>query len=157
MSGRAPKSGASPAVWLRRGGLVAFAVGVAAMVAAAAWPIPGDAELESMGGVSRVPEAPEAAVTAADLARAVAGRRLIRPSQVRAAVKDTGLAARLLERLKLQSVVQMHGESVAYVKVENGGVKSVRAGGRLLDFEVRQVEPGRVVLVLEGVEAVLSH
>lgn len=157
MNGRAQKSGALPVVWFKRVGLVVFVLGVAAMVAAAGWPIPGDADLNSSGAVSRVPEAAEAAVSSSELARAVAGRRLIRPSQVRAAVKDTGLAARLLERLKLQSVVQMRGEPVAYVKVENAGVTSVRAGGRLLDFEVRQVEPDRVVLVLEGVEALLSH
>ena len=157
MSRHTERGMAAQTVWFRRVGILVLALGCAAMATAAWWPIPEKVSISDSDRASRVPTARPSQVSAAELARAVAGRRLVRPSQVRAAVKDTGLAAKLLERLKLQSVVQMRGEPVAYVKVENVGVKSVQGGGRLLDFEVRSVEPGRVVLTLEGVEAVLSH
>lgn len=87
----------------------------------------------------------------------MAGRALIKPSQVQAAVKDTGLADRLLKQLKLQGVVQMGPETVAYVHIEKQGTKSVRRGEKLLDFVVKNIETGRVTLSLEGVEVLLEH
>jgi hypothetical protein len=86
----------------------------------------------------------------------IAGRALIRPPQVQAAVKDLGLAARLLGQLKLQGVVQLGGESVAYVQVEKQGVKTVRQGQELLEFVVKEILPGKVVLSMEGVEVALE-
>lgn len=84
-------------------------------------------------------------------------RALIRPAQVQAAVKDTGAAAQLAKRLKLQGVVALNGEYVAYVDVQEQGVKAVRVGEPLLDFVIKDVTPGKVTLSLEGVEVVLGH
>jgi hypothetical protein len=77
--------------------------------------------------------------------------RLVVPSQVQAAVKDTGAAQKLLARVKLQGVVNLGGELVAYVAVEKEGIKTVKKGNTLLSFNVDDVQPGRVVLSLEGV------
>ncbi len=85
----------------------------------------------------------------------MAGRRLIKPSQIKAAVKNTGAAARLLKKLKLQGIVQMGGNSIAYIKVEKKGVKSIRQGDKLLEFVVTKVKSNHVVLELDGVEVEL--
>ncbi len=86
----------------------------------------------------------------------MAGRPLIRPSQVQAAVKDTGAAQRLLKKLKLHGVVQVGSDLVAYVQVDTREVKTVRKGEKLLGFVVKVIEPGRITLSLDGVEVVLS-
>jgi hypothetical protein len=87
----------------------------------------------------------------------MAGTPLIKPAQVQAAVKDTGAAERLLKSLKLQGVVQMGPDLVAYIAVEKQGTKSVRRGEKVLDFVVKEIESGRVTLTLEGVEVILGH
>ena len=87
----------------------------------------------------------------------MAGRRLIRPGQVKAAVKDSGAAERLLKKLKLQGVVQTGADLVAYIRVDKEGTKSVREGQKVLDFVVARIEPGKVTLTLQGVEVVLGH
>lgn len=138
-------------------GIVSAAVGMGLAVAAAVTPIGASADRGNVAADQRVPQVDHTPVDASALIRQVAGSRLIRPSQVQAAVKDTGAAARLLERLKLQSVVNMGGESVAYVRVGQEGVRSVRAGGRVLDFVVESVGPGAVKLSLDGVVVTLTH
>lgn len=87
----------------------------------------------------------------------MAGRRLIKPAQIKAAIKDTGVAGRLAKKLKLQGIVQMGGKAVAYVKVEKQGVKSVRQGDKLLEFLVEKIEPGRVILDLDGIQIQLQN
>jgi hypothetical protein len=87
----------------------------------------------------------------------IASRRLIMPSQVKAAVKDTGVARKLLEKLKLRGVVQIGADQVAYIRVEKKTTRKVREGEKLLSFVVKKIESGKVVLSLEGVEVVLRH
>lgn len=87
----------------------------------------------------------------------MAGRQLIRPAQIRAAVKDTGAAQRLLKELNLQGVIQMGGELAAYIRVKGGGVQSVKKGDKILEFDVVEVTQGKVKLSLQGVEVQLGH
>jgi hypothetical protein len=87
----------------------------------------------------------------------MAGRRLVRPAQVQAAVKDTGAAARLLAKLNLQGVVDIGGELVAYIQVDKRSVKTVRKGEKVLELTVEEIQPGSVKLSLEGVVVELSH
>ena len=82
------------------------------------------------------------------------GPRLGRPKEGH---RRAGAAQRLVERLNLQGVVQMAGASVAYIRVDEGQVKSVRKGEKILDLAVDKVEPGKVTLSLEGVVVELSH
>ncbi len=95
-----------------------------------------------------------------DLARLLdqaAGADLIKPAQIQAAVKDTGAAARLVRQLTLKGVVQIGGELVAYIEVKDQGVKSVNKGQKILEFVVKDMEPGKVVLDLDGVEVQLGQ
>ena len=87
----------------------------------------------------------------------IAGRTLIRPAQVQAAVQADGTAERLLKMLKLQGVVQIGETTVAYVHVEKEGVKTVRQGDTILDFTVEKVEPNKVMLNLQGVVVTLGQ
>ena len=87
----------------------------------------------------------------------MAGRYLIKPAQIKAAVKDTGIADRLAKKLKLQGIVQMGGKSVAYVQVEKQGVKSVKEGDKLLEFLVEKIGADQVTLNLDGVQIKLQN
>lgn len=87
----------------------------------------------------------------------IAGSRLIRPASIQAAVKDDGSAQRLLKSLKLQGVVQMGENPVAYIQVEKQGIQTVQVGQSVLDFTVEKIEPGRVTLSLQGVVVTLSY
>lgn len=80
---------------------------------------------------------------------------LIRPLQGIAAVKDDGVAQRMAKRLKLQGVINMGGEYVAYIGVDKGQVVAVKAGGDILDFSVIKVDDKSVILSREGVEVAL--
>ena len=91
------------------------------------------------------------------LLKRLAGRALVRPAQVQAAVKDSGAAAKLAKKLKLQGVVRMGDSWVAYVDVSEQGVKALRKGESVLEFVVKEVEPGKVIVSLEGVEVTLDH
>ena len=94
---------------------------------------------------------------AKELVLRMAGRRLLRPAQVKAAVKDTGTAARLARKLRLQGVVRMGDRLNAYVEIQNQGVRAVGEGDKVLDFVVKRIEPGKITLSLQGVEVVLGH
>ena len=137
---------------------VALFVATACLLLAACF-IPITIAEESMAASSRqsVPQIVETTLDEQGLTQTVAGRRLIRPAQVQAAVKDNGAAQRLLERLKLQSLVKMGGEMVAYVNVKGEGVQSVRTGGQLLDFRVDGIAAGGLKLSLDGVDVLLSR
>jgi hypothetical protein len=87
----------------------------------------------------------------------VAGRTLVRPAQVQAAVKSDGTAEQLLKLLKLQGVIDVGGKPTAYIAVEKQGVKTVRPGDKILDFTVDKIEPGKVVLSLQGVVVTLGN
>ena len=86
-----------------------------------------------------------------------AGRPLVRPPQIQPAVKDTGAAARLVRKLKLQGIIQKGDILVAYIRVGKQGVKTVREGEKVLDFVVKEIKAGRVTLLLEGVQVELKN
>lgn len=109
------------------------------------------------GGRSPLETWPNREINTNLLLKKMAGRRLIRPSQVQAAVKDTGLADRLAKKLKLQGIVQMKGSYVAYIGVEKQGVKSLKEGEKILDFLVESIKGNEVVLSLDGVQVTLQH
>lgn len=138
-------------------GVAAGVMTLSLLVFASVAPIAGSNRSANRSAQPSVPEFQGPVADTHSLLTKVAGSRLIRPAQVQAAVKDTGAAQRLLERLKLQSVVNMNGEPVAYVRVNKNGVQSVRAGGRLLDFLVESVKPGEVKLSLDGVVVTLRY
>ena len=117
---------------------------------------PGERTLQAMDA-GRLWPLPEQIQSLEALLRKTAGRRLIRAAGVQAAVKDTGAAKRLAERLKLQGIVQIGDGLIAYVQLGNSGSKALRAGEKILDFTVERIEPGKVTLSLEGVEVVLTH
>ena len=137
-------------------GVVVFGLGVIALVAAVVVPISGEAA--SLRERSRQLKSPlSESQDVQPLLLKMAGVRLIKPSQVQAAVKDSGAAQRLAKKLKLQGVVQMPNGLVAYIKVDNEGVKSVREGGKVLDFVVDRIEPGKVTVSLQAVVVTLEH
>lgn len=142
---------------LMRLSVIGLGLGAVLLVVATVWPIDRQPETTMRVAASRVPELSALEHDVNPLLGQMAGRRLIRPAQVQAAVRDTGAAQRLLGQLKLQGVVQMGDSHVAYVRIEKRGTQTVRKGDRLLEFVVESVEPGTVGLSLEGVQVALSH
>jgi len=113
--------------------------------------------IDEKGNGRRIEPIPQGQPELLSLMRQMAGRRLIKPAQIKAAVKDSGVAGRLAKKLKLQGIVQMGGKPIAYVKVEKQGVKSVRRGDKLLEFLVEKIEPDQVILNLDGVQIKLQN
>ncbi len=144
-------------LWLARGACVLVVAAVVAVLAAALGPINTDSPMSTGGGKTRPTIAAAGTPSIGPLKAQIARRRLIRPPEVKAAVKDSGAAQRLLDQLKLHGVVRMEREYVAYVEVDKRGVRAVRKGEKLLEFIVESVAPGRVVLSLQGVEVILEH
>lgn len=143
--------------WMRRVSLATLALGLLALALAIALPVRAESKVRpAVAGVERLREAWQKPDWA-ELLPALAGRNLIAPSQVRAAVKNTGEAAVLVKRLRLQGIVQMGGQPVAYVQVEKEGLKVVRKGDKLLEFSVDAIGAGHVNLSLEGVAVTLTH
>jgi hypothetical protein len=141
----------------RRVSMGLLILAVVSLVASLAMPIqpsPGEWDRLSNAKIAALPDGKQ---NLQPLLAKMAGWRLIKPAQVQAAVKDTGLAQTLLKRLKLQGVVQMGSTLTAYIQVEKQGTQTVKQGGKILDFIVQKVEPGGVTLSLEGVEVTLSH
>ena len=87
----------------------------------------------------------------------IVGRTLIRPGQVKAAVKKTGAAERLAKQLTLHGIITMPDGPSAYIAVANQGVVDVRAGEQILEFTVKQIDPGAVILSLDGEEVQLRN
>jgi len=144
-------------LWLGRGACVLVVTAVVAVLAAALGPINTESPMTSDGGKARPTMAGGGTPNIEPFKAQIARRRLIRPPEVKAAVKDSGAAQRLLEQLKLHGVVRMEREYVAYVEVTERPVRAVRKGEKLLEFVVESVAPGRVVLSLQGVEVILEH
>jgi len=138
-------------------GAVVLGLSLVTVVIAAVIPIGGDHEPVNVVAEEGLGRPVVSAPDTDGLLREMAGRRLIRPSQALAAVKDSGAASKLLGKLKLQGVVRTADRLIAYVQVDKQGTKTVRTGDKLLDFVVKNVEPGKVTLSLEGVEVSLSH
>jgi len=120
-------------------------------------PINIDTKLVGIAGRTRIRPLPVSDQDVQQLIEKTAGTRLIKASQVIAAVKDSGAAAQLLKKLRLQGVVQIGGDLAAYIQVEKQGTKTVRTGEAVLDFVVDRIEGGRVTLSLEGVAVTLEH
>jgi len=132
-------------------GTIMLFVTLSLMAVAALVPIKTFASPDRSHVNDTIPRIASPQVDIGPLLTRVAGSRLIRPAQVQAAVKDSGAGKMLLARLKLQSVVSLGGEQIAYVRVKDEGTQTVRVGGRLLDFVVESIDPGHVKLSLEGV------
>lgn len=94
-----------------------------------------------------------------DLQSRITGQiqEMIKPLQGIAAVKDDGAAAKMASRLKLQGIVNMGGQYVAYVCVDKGSVVALKAGATILEFSVLSVEEKTVTLSREGVQVVLPQ
>ena len=138
-------------------GVVTAGLSLVALVAAAIYPVQIDVVGPSVAATEGHESHNYTKPNLSSLLEKMAGRGLIRPPQVVAAVKDTGAAARLAKSLKLQGVVELGGSLVAYIEVEKRRVQALRKGETVLGFVVRDIGPGRVTLSLEGVEVILGH
>ena len=153
----APKAECSSITYFMYTGLGVLLAGSFFVLAAMAWPVRSNNPAHQPGHRQSLPEIRAEAPDLQPLLAKVAGSRLIRPAQVQPAVKDTGAAQELLERLKLQSIVRAGAEPIAYVRVKDSGVQKVRRGGHLLDFLVEEIESGQVKLQLDGVVVDLTY
>ena len=134
-----------------------FGLGLTGLLATTLAPIQDADSAQTGQGIAGHPVVPSGGRNIESLMASIAERPLIRAPQVQAAVKDSGAAARLAKMLKFQGVVNMGGESVAYINVDKSGVKSVRKGQKILEFVVERIESGGVVLSLDGVEVNLGY
>ena len=134
-----------------------LALSIVLVILAVAMPIEANIEVSSIVSERQLQSLPQAKQDIKPFLARIAGRYLIKPSQVRAAVKDSGAAQRLVKKLTLQGIVQIGSDLIAYIGVDKQGTKTVRQGEKLLDFVVQDVKPGKVTLTLEGVEVILEH
>ena len=139
------------------GSIVLLLVGLGLVLAAALMPVQIDVGKTAEKQDYQIQLASATPPKIRSLQVKMAGRQLIRPSQAKAAVKDSGAAQKLLKKLKLLGVVQIDKERLAYISIDRQGTKSVRCGEQILGLAVQKIEPGRVTLSLQGVEVVLSH
>ena len=142
---------------LVKGGAILGMLSLISIVVAVVFPIQAETQKvgvsQSKGVTIRLPAKKDVDT----LLVMMAGRPLIRPPQIRAAVKDTGAAARLLKKLKLHGVIRMENELIAYIQISQERVKALRKGEKVLEFVVQTIEPGKVTLSLEGVEVTLGQ
>jgi len=139
-------------------GAAALALGSAlSVVLAVTMPIGRGGQVETMQPAGSIDRLPTTRPALQPLLAKLGGSTLIRPAQMQAAVKNDGSAERLLKKLKLQGVVQMGEDLVAYIQVEKEGTKTLRKGQTVLDFVVEHIEGGKVTLSLQGVVVSLAH
>lgn len=138
-------------------GVIVLAAGLACLAVAALTPV--DAELREAGHSSARPFSPlpQPGADASDAMAKVAGSRLIRPAQMLAPVRDSGVAAELAKRLQLTGVIQSPQGLVAYVQPEKQPVLAVREGQKVQEFVVEKIEPNQVILTLDGVAVTLTN
>lgn len=67
------------------------------------------------------------------------------------AVKDSGVAQRLLAKLNLYAILQIEDELVAYIRGDDKSEKAVRKGDPISKFIVEDIGLDRVTLSLDGV------
>jgi len=137
--------------------IVALGLSVMSLLAAALWPIGTEVQAQVDSAQCRLGSLLPAPGDLMGTLDRIVGRTLIRPAQVKAAVKKTGVAERLAKQLKLHGIVRMPDGLVAYIAVAQEGVVDVRVGGRVLEFTVKQIGPGVVTLLLEGEEIELRN
>ena len=142
---------------LRYAAFGTLALSMAALSAAVFWPIPADGPLPDGDDRTALASLDQPPADAGPLIDKLAARSLIKATQAQAAVRDTGVSKELLKRLKLQGVVQMPDEMVAYIAVAGEGVCTCRKGERVLEFVIEDIAPGKVVLDLQGVKSTLTH
>jgi len=139
-------------------GLILLALSLATVAAAVFWPLSLEATAGSNARLQRIPSIPESHKSWTDLQTTIMNQdhELIKPLQSIAAVKDDGAAARMAQRLKLQGIVYMGGQYVAYVAVDKDpSAASLKAGMTVLEFTVVSVEASTITLSREGVQIVL--
>jgi len=136
---------------------VGLSLAAASLVVAAAVAPMVDEQDALSGDARRIPPLPQPGESIGPLLAKASSTRLIMPAQVQAAIKDNGAAEKMLARLKLQGVVQIGNESIAYVVVEKEGIKTLRKGDQLLSFTVESVSAGRVQLSYEGIQLELKQ
>ena len=137
------------------GVLLTIAVGVLAY--ALVGPIGSTPGVSSSASRSPLPPIPQKTRSIESLLIQCGTKELIRATRVQAAVKDTGVAKELAKRLKLEGVIELDGQYVAYIKRDKSPSISLREQDTILDFTVRAVKPGRVVLSIDGIDVVLSQ
>jgi hypothetical protein len=159
--------------WLRRYGgwlLVQAGLGLAVLVLAVLTGV--EAALPARAG-----DGPPAALTAGEAASAedwlhelpapekAAGRvtAALRPGLFKSAtpLADKPMADKTIEKilaqLKLRCIVQINGQPVAYINVENGGLKRCRAGDSVANlFTVVRIHEKSVDLTIVGHPVTLS-
>lgn len=91
------------------------------------------------------------------LLKKIADINLMRSPEVKAAVKDTGAAQRLAAKLTLHGVTKVRGKYAAYIQIGKDPAKPFGTNDKLLKFVVERIEPGIVILMLEGVQVKLTH
>jgi len=137
-------------------GISATGIGFILFVMAMFWPMHSPQALAQPA--STMPAATSRApVNIETLIAKTAGMRLIRPSSALAAVKDNGIAKKLLARMKLQGVTELGGAPIAYINIEKMGTQTVKVGDSVLDFQVQAIAQGQVTLNLDGVVVELRY
>ncbi len=139
-------------------GIVLNVLALLAVAVASFYPL-GEADPQAQAvetDLRALDDPPQNSVDLRSLVTKAAGRRLIRPSQVVAAVKDNGQASKLASKLRLQGVAQFGDALVAYV-TRDKEVTSVREGDELYGFRVEKISPSSVILSLDGVLVKLKN
>lgn len=132
-------------------------LGLILLVIAIFWPFRAPEVLAVSVPKDLVQQPAKAPVNMDALLTKTAGVRLIRPSNALAAVKDNGIAKKLLARMKLQGVTELAGTPVAYIGIEKMGTQTVKVGDSVLDFQVQAISSGQVTLSLDGVVVELKY
>ena len=132
-------------------------LGLILLIVAIFWPIHAPEVLAASIPNDLAKQAAKEPVNMDVLLTKTAGVRLIRPSNALAAVKDNGVAKKLLARMKLQGVTELAGTPVAYIGIEKMGTQTVKVGDSVLDFQVQAINPGQVTLSLDGVIVDLKY
>jgi len=146
---------------LGKGGLAFGAgcllVGLGCLVFYLCLRLPAGHDSQEIAAETRVKDLKVARVDVNQLAGRLTGRGLLSPGRFKPTVQEEDTAQKLAERFKLQGVARIGNDMVAYVRIENQGVRAVRRGQRLMEFEVQAVEPGRLILSLNGSEVELAR
>lgn len=140
---------------LARGAAILALLAAATLVTVLVMPLAGATSHSGPSG--RLAIKPVEATDYRVLATRLAGATFIRPAQIKAAVRDSGAAQKLLKRLKLQGIVEAGEGRIAYIAIEGMGVQTVRSGEQVLDFTIQDIKANSIVLTLEGVQVELRY
>src|SRR6185503_12509775 len=118
-------------MWMGRLSIACIAVPGAILIYAALSPLSLDPQISQASRPRELKPLPRTGEDISPLVEKVVVRELIKPAQIKSAVKDDGAAAKLLSKLKLQGVVQSQSSFIAYIRVEEKSVKTVKRGDKL--------------------------